>query len=92
MSNFFKDNQDLQFTLANLDMAELVGLREENYKNAATCDYAPADLKDALDNYVRVLNVVGEITGENIAPRAEQVDLEGPKLVDGKVIYHPLTV
>ncbi len=92
MSNFFKDNQDLQFTLANLDMAELVALREEGFKHAAKFDNAPVDHKDALDNYKRVLEVVGEITGENIAPRAEQVDVEGPKLVDGKVIYHPLTV
>ncbi len=92
MSNFFKDNQDLQFTLESLDLAEVVSLREEGFKNAGSFDFAPADLKDALDNYKRVLTVLGEVTGERIAPRSRQVDEEGPHFENGLVTYHPLTV
>lgn len=91
MSNFFTDNPDLMFTLENLEMEELVALREENYKQAEKYDYAPENFEDAKDNYKRILSVIGEITGERIAPRSRQVDEEGPTLKDGVVKYHPLT-
>ncbi len=91
MSNFYTDNPDLMFTLENLEMEELVALREENYKQAEKFDYAPENFEDAKDNYKRVLTVIGEVTGERIAPRSRQVDEEGPTLNDGVVKYHPLT-
>lgn len=91
MSNFFTDNPDLMFTLENIEMEELVALREDQYKQAEKFDYAPENFEDAKDNYKRVLTEIGEITGERIAPRARQVDEEGPTLKDGVVKYHPLT-
>lgn len=91
MSNFYKDNQDLLFSLKNLDLAELVALRENNYKESEKYDHAPTDLADAIDSYDKVLTVIGEITGERIAPRARQVDEEGPHFENGVVTYHPLT-
>lgn len=91
MSNFYTDNPDLMFTLENLEMEELVALREDNYKQAEKFDYAPENFEDAKDNYKRILSVIGEITGERIAPRSRQVDEEGPTLKDGVVKYHPLT-
>lgn len=92
MSNFFTDNKDLQFTLANLELNEVVKLREDNYKQAKDFDYAPENLADAVDSYKRVLEVVGEITGERIAPRSRVIDEEGPHFANNKVTYHPLTV
>lgn len=92
MSNFFTDNKDLQFTLANIELEEIVGLREENYKQAKDFDYAPENYDDAKDSYKRVLELVGEISGERIAPRARVVDEEGPHFENNKVTYHPLTV
>ncbi|MBQ7400543.1 MAG: acyl-CoA dehydrogenase family protein, partial [Lentisphaeria bacterium] len=53
---------------------------------------APLNYEDALDSFERVLDVIGDITGERIAPRARQVDEEGPKFENGVVTYHPLTV
>lgn len=91
MSNFFTDNPDLMFTLKNLEMEEIVALRENDYKQAEEFDYAPEDYEDAMDNYKRVMEVIGEITGERIAPRSRQVDEEGPYFKDGVVKYHPLT-
>ncbi len=91
MSNHFTDNKDLTFTLANLDLEEVVKLREDNYAQAQEFDYAPTDLADAVDNYRRVLEVIGEITGERIEPRARTVDEEGPHFENNKVTYHPLT-
>ena len=92
MSNYFTDNKDLQFTLANIELEEVVGLRENNYKQAEDFDYAPENYDDAKDNYKRVLELVGEISGERIAPRARVVDEEGPHFENNKVTYHPLTV
>ena len=91
MSNFFTDNPDLMFTLKNLEMKEIVALRENDYKQAEEFDYAPENYEDAMDNYKRVMEVIGEITGERIAPRSRQVDEEGPYFKDGVVKYHPLT-
>lgn len=92
MSNYFTDNKDLQFTLDNLELEEIAGLRENNYKQAKDFDYAPENYADAKDSYKRVLELVGEIAGERIAPRARIVDEEGPHFANNKVTYHPLTV
>ena len=91
MSNFFTDNPDLMFTLRYLEMEEIVALRENDYKQAEQFDFAPENYEDAMDNYKRVMEVIGEITGERIAPRSRQVDEEGPYFKDGVVKYHPLT-
>ena len=90
--NFFLDNKDLEFTLRNLDLAEVTRMREKNYENAAKFDSAPVDYADALDNFARALKIVGEIAGDRIAPRAREVDLNGAKFIDGKVVYDPLTL
>ena len=92
MANFFKDNSDLVFTLNNLDLAEVAALREDNYKLAQQFDNAPTSFEDALDNYNRVLEIVGEICGDRIEPRSRIVDEEGPHFENGKVTYHPETV
>ena len=92
MANFFKDNKDLCFTLNNIDLEEVVRLREADYEFAKEFDNAPADFADALDNYNRVLSVVGEISGDRIEPRSRTVDAVGPHFADGVVTYHPLTV
>jgi hypothetical protein len=91
MQNYFLDNHDLRFTLDNLDLAEVAELREKGYAYSREFDHAPANFADALDNYRRVLSVIGEICGERIAPRARVVDEEGPHFEDNTVTYHPLT-
>jgi len=91
MGNFFSDNRDLVFTLENLALSDVVGMMERNYEFAKEYDNAPTDFADALDNYRRVLDVVGTICADRIEPRARTVDQEGPKFDKGKVTYHPLT-
>ena len=91
MGNFFSDNRDLVFTLENLALTDVVGMMEQNYEFAKKYENAPVDFADALDNYRRVLDVVGTICADRIEPRARTVDAEGPKFEKGKVTYHPLT-
>lgn len=89
MSNFYDDNADLQATLGSLDLARVVRLREDGYRQAQDFSYAPRDFEDALDSYERALRVAGEIAGEYVEPRAEGVDRAGSELVDGEVCYAP---
>jgi hypothetical protein len=87
MPNFFDDNEDLPFNLDWLDLARVVELREHGFTETDEFDYAPETLDDALDNYRRVLRLVGDLAGNFIEPRAEDVDLEGAQLVGGEVRY-----
>ena len=87
MENFYNDNKELKFHLSHPLMKKIVALKENNFEDAAKFDYAPIDFEDAMDSYNKVLEIVGEISGEIIAPNAESVDKEGPKLVDNAVVY-----
>lgn len=93
MANFFKDNADIQFLFDHIDLGELAALVEDDFDGSELhkCDYAPADRAEAVDNYRRVLDVIGQIAGDVVAPSAEQIDREGNTLnEDGTVTYHPL--
>ncbi len=87
MANFYTDNKDLRFHLDHPLMKKIVDLKEHNYADHEKFDYAPADFEDALDNYDKVLEIVGDICANTISPNAESVDQEGPKVIDGRVEY-----
>lgn len=87
MANFYNDNKDLKFHLTHPMMQKLVALKERNFEDKEKYDYAPLDFEDAMDSYDRVLEVVGEISGDIISPNAESIDAEGPQVVDGHVKY-----
>ncbi len=87
MANFFTDNKDLLFQLDNLNIQEVVEIAEHGYAEAQECDYAPTDYQDAVDNYRKVLEIVGDISANIIAPSAPSVDEEGSHFEDGKVSY-----
>ncbi len=87
MANFFTDNPDLKFHLNHPLMKKIVELKERNFEDKDKFDYAPVDFEDTMDSYERVLEVVGEICGEIIAPNAEKIDQEGPSVEDDRVVY-----
>ena len=88
MPNFFRDNDDIQFLFKHIDLGALAELSEENFKFATHFDYAPADAAEAIRNYDMVLDSLGALSAEFIAPRAEQTDREGNTLnPDGTVTY-----
>ena len=92
MANFFSDNKDLQFHLQHPMMRKIVELKERGFAEKDLYDFAPQDFEDAMDSYRRVLEIAGEVCGEVIAPNAEGVDHEGPRVVNDHVEYASGTV
>ncbi len=92
MANFYTDNPDLRHHLNHPMMRKIVDLKERNYTDAEKFDYAPMNFEDAMDNYDRVLEVVGEICGDIIAENAESVDHQGASCADGHAYYADATV
>ncbi len=93
MSNYFLDNEDIQFLFHHIDMGELARIQEDDFAGAADdpSGYCPQNAADAVDNYRRILEIAGEVAGEMVAPNAEQVNREGHTLnEDGTVAMHPL--
>ena len=87
MSTFYTDNESLKFYLGHPVMEKIVALKERDYAEKNVYPDAPADYEDALDNYDKVMEIVGEISGEVLAANAESVDHEGPKVVNNEVVY-----
>ncbi|MFA5439545.1 acyl-CoA dehydrogenase family protein [Dehalococcoides sp.] len=87
MANFYTDNKDLKFHLYHPLMEKIVRMKERNFSEKEKFDFAPMDYEDAMDSFDKVLEVVGEISGDIVAPNAESVDAEGPLVVDGRVVY-----
>ncbi len=92
MANYYNDNPNLQFYLDHPLMKRIVELKERNFADKDTYDYAPVDYEDAMENYRRVLDITGDITANIIEPNSESVDLEGPHLENGRMIYASKTV
>ena len=87
MANFYTDNPDLKHHLTHPMMQKIVALKERDYSDAAKFDYAPFNFDDAMDNYDKVLEIVGDLCGNVIAGNAESVDHEGPTVANGRVTY-----
>lgn len=87
MANFFTDNPHLQFHLSHPLMQRIVTLKENYFIDKDEFDFAPKDFEDAIDSYTQVLKIIGEISGDVIAPNAESVDFDGPTIKDGGVEY-----
>ncbi len=89
--NFFLDNQDLQFRLEQLDLTDVVDIKEHGYAYAQEFPNAPRNYADAIDNYRLLLEILGDICANIIAPRAAEADEEGAQFHDGQVEYAAAT-
>jgi hypothetical protein len=87
MSNFFLDNDDILFHLERMDLSRVIDLVEDGFADKGRYPDASRNHEDALDSYRRVLEVVGALCGDYIAPRAASVDDEGAHFENGEVRY-----
>ena len=85
--NFYLDNPDIQFRLAQINLREALELKEKGYSQTEKFPGSPRNYADAKDNYSIILSVMGEICGERVAPRAAEADEEGAHFEDGEVTY-----
>ena len=93
MANYYSDHPEMEFHLSHPEMRRVVELREKGFEDAAKgIDYAPVDYEDAIENYRRILDITGDVAANVIEPNSESVDLEGPHLDNGRMIYASKTV
>ncbi len=85
--NYYSDHPEIGFYLNHPLMARIVELKEKGFADAKEYDYAPVDLGDAIENYKQILDINGDVAANIIAPNSESVDLEGPHLENGRMIY-----
>lgn len=85
MANYFRDNPDLQLHMERADWARLVPFLEDEYRTGD--EGGPADLAEARELHAAVLELVGDLAGDVIAPDAAEVDRQGARLVDGRVYW-----
>jgi len=90
--NFFLDNPDLQLRLEQLDLREVLELKEHGYREADRYPTAPRSYEDAKDSFRIVLEVLVEVCGERVAPRAAEADEEGAHFDHGEVTYAAATL
>ena len=87
MANFFSDHPELEFHLHHPLMKRIVELKERNFADKDKYEDAPVDHNDAIENYKQLLEITGDIAANIIEPNSEDVDLEGPHLENGRMIY-----
>ena len=92
MANYYTDHPEIAFYLQDPLMRRITELREKGFSESAEYDYAPVDHEDCIDNYKRLLEIVGDVAANVIAPNSESVDLEGPHLEDGRMKYASKTL
>ena len=73
-------------------MKRIVDLKERNYADKDAFDDAPVNYEDAIENYKRMLHITGDVAANIIEPNSESVDLEGPHLENGRMLYASKTV
>ncbi len=96
MSNFYHDNEDIQFyTKHFIGWNTIIPRWEKDFRDAkhyqTTQDekyqMAPSNIEEALEIYEAVWEQVGKLSGEEIAGISQTLDRKGLKLQEGKVIF-----
>ena len=87
MTNYYSDHPEIEFHLNHPLMKRVVDLKERNYAEKDQFEDAPVNYEDAIENYKRLLDITGDVAANIIEPNSEDVDLEGPHLENGRMIY-----
>ena len=87
MANYYSDHPEFEFYLNHPEMKRIVELKERNFADKDQYEDAPVDFDDAIENYKQMLEITGDIAANIIEPNSEAVDLEGPHLENGRMIY-----
>lgn len=87
MGSFYDDNADLRWYLEKgIDWEPVVRLTEYDWK----AEDAPESLEEAVEMYRDLLDLIGTIVADEIAPRWRELDEAHSILKDGEVITAPV--
>ena len=87
MANYYDDNEDLRFYVERaIDWKPLVELTEHDLK----APEAPESVEEAVEIYRDVLSMIGQLSAEDIAPKAAEIDKVGLGFEDGQVVFPPV--
>lgn len=87
MPNYYKDNDDIQFHMRTMNMDKVITYVENDFADKGLYPFAATGIADAKDSYDRILNIIGDLSGNYIAPRAADVDRDGATFENGEVTY-----
>ena len=79
MANIYTDNPEIKFHMQHELMKRIVELKERGFEDKDKYDYAPQNFEDAMDNYDRTLDIVGDVTS-NVVASAVMLPASGPNL------------
>ena len=75
-----------RFHLEHSDLARIADCLEDSYADAQQFDYAPTDSAEAIDDYKRVLDVVGQLSGDFI-PRPPDITISASVKINFPVCF-----
>uniref|UniRef100_A0AB33J5D1 Acyl-CoA dehydrogenase C-terminal domain-containing protein n=2 Tax=unclassified Prevotella TaxID=2638335 RepID=A0AB33J5D1_9BACT len=87
MANYYTDHPEIGFHLNHPLMKRIVELKERDFVEKEQFEDAPVNYEDAIENYKRILDITGDVAANIIEPNSEDVDIEGPHLENGRMIY-----
>jgi alkylation response protein AidB-like acyl-CoA dehydrogenase len=89
--NFYLDNPDLAFRLKQVDLRQVLEIKEKGYSYYGKYPTAPGSYDDAIENYGLMLEVLGDLCANVVAPSAAEADEEGAIFDNGQVHYAQAT-
>lgn len=86
MSNYFTDNEDLQFYVQRgIDWEAIASATERGFK----LEGGFRDAAEAVEFYRGIAEMVGEFVATEVAPRAKAIDRAGTRLENGEAVTSP---
>jgi len=89
MANFYTDNDDIRFLFRHYKLKTLAEIMEGDFSASREWEWAPSDADEAVENYDKVLEILGAVSGETIEPNAEEIDLQGNTLNEDGTVTRP---
>jgi alkylation response protein AidB-like acyl-CoA dehydrogenase len=85
LANFYRDNADLRRRIESAPWAGILPALEKDFTDPH--ELAPKSLEEAVEQIQMVLDMVGALAAEEVAPHAADVDRVGARLEKGRVVY-----
>lgn len=86
MNNYLKDTPEIESRLSCPLVRRIAGLRERDFADSAADPCAPENADGAMENYLMLLELAGELAATDIAAASASVDYEGTRCENGRAV------